>query len=440
MPFQQYIRFLLKHLRLIIAGGFVAGLAVLVITMFLPPTYEAEADLVIVKSGADINFDPKFKTVSEFDVAQSVVDQAARRKALASIASSPELLTAVIIQVEGESNAAARSLSDWLRDLNARSDGDLIRLTVKSDTPEKSARLANTWAREFVTRANAIYGDNSISSTEIQRQADEAKQVYDEKQGMVITYLANNPTSQLSRTLEQKQQKLSDSLRLSLQLDRLLSDAHSLRDRLAAGSSAGSGDQLASLLLEANSFNAASNLPAKEAGATSAPINLQIQIAPTSGTSTAEQLSNLDALIAALEARRKLVQADNVAQLQQEINQLQAQIEQEGSKYKVLTEARDRAWTTFTTLSNKVAELDVAAQAKGTLVKAAVAAIAPTEPVEPRTLLYTTLAVAAGLVLGTALAALLELLNVNSPWRAVPGGQAEPEPVLAREHRLDSDG
>ncbi len=439
MPFGKYPALLQRHFRLILLSGLVSGLAVLLVTMLMPPTYEAEADLAIVKSGSDVNFDPKFKTVSEFDLAQAVVDQAARRKALASIASSPDLVTAVILQVEGPSNPAARSLADSMRDFTARSDGDLIRLAVKSDSPEKAARLANTWAREFVIRVNRIYGDPSISAAEIQRQADDAKRVYDKKQTALVGYLANNPMGQLNRALAEKQQKLADSLALSIQLDRLLSDAHSLRDRLAAGSSAGSGDHLASLLLEANSFNAASNLASTETAATVAPINLQIQIAPNSGESSAEQLSNLDALIAALETRRKLVQADNVQQLQQQVNEIQAQIEQENSIKKVLTEARDRAWTTFTTLSNKVDELNVAAQAKGTLVKSAVVAIAPTEPVEPRKWLYATLAVVVGLVLGTALAALLEVLKVNSLWRVAAREYVQPEPRSSLDRQPDPD-
>lgn len=438
MQFEKYIRAVLKHFRLILLSGLIAGLGVLVVTTLIPPTYESEANVVIVKSGSEINFDPKFRSVSEFDVAQTVVDQAARRKALAFIASSPELLTAVITKIEEPSNAAARSINDWMRDLNARSDGDLIRLTVKSDSPEKAARFANTWAREFVNRVNDIYGNNSISPAETQRQADDAKRLYDREQAALVAYLAHNPRNQLYYALQEKQQKLADSLALSIRLDRLLTDAHSLRNRVAAGSSAG-GDQLASLILEANSFNVASNLSTTETEATSAPINLQIQIAPTSGASPAEQLSNLDALIAALEARRKLVQADNVQQWQREVNELNAQSEQENSRLKVLTQARDLAWTTFTTLSNKVAEVNIAAGAKGTLVKSAVAAIAPTEPVEPRKWLYTTLAFAAGLMFGTALALALEWLNENSIWRTAPSGPVEPEPVLSLDRRLDSD-
>jgi capsular polysaccharide biosynthesis protein len=439
MPFEKYLRGILKHYRLILVCGFVAGIVAFIVMNLVPPTYEAVATLAIVKSGEDVNFDPKFRTVSEFDLAQSVVDQVARRKALATIASSPELVTGVLDQVEGPTNTAARPLSDWMRDLAPRSDGDLIQLDVRSESPEKAARLANAWASALEARVNAIYGDNAISLAEIQTQAAAAKRDYDAKQGAVVAYLGQNPSGQLTRTLSEKQQALKDSLALGIQLDRLVADAQALRDRLAKGASVGSGEQLASLMLEANSFNASSNLAAPFSDTNSPPINLQIQIAPSSGAAAGEQLSSADALLTALQARRQQLQTVNVQQLQQEVNTLQAQIEQENSKYKVLSDARDRAWTTFTTVSNKAAELDVAAQAQGTLVKSAITAITPTEPVETRIRLYTVLAGGAGLLLGIAFAAGLEWLELGSLWRDARKRNLKPEPALAQERQLDSD-
>lgn len=439
MPFEKYLRGILKHYRLILVCGIVAGLAAFLLLYVMPPKYEAEATLAIVRSGEDVNFDPKFKTISEFDLAQSAVDQAARRKALATIASSPEMVTGVLNQVEGPTNTAARPLSDWMRDLTALSDGDLIRLDVKSESPEKAALLANTWASAFETRINSIYGDNTILPAEIQAQAAAAKLDYDAKQAAVVAYLNQNPAGQLTRAMSEKQQTLKDSLTLGIQLDRLVADAQALRDRLAKGTSVGSGEQLASLILEANSFNASSNLAAPLTDTNSPPINLQIQIAASSGSALADQLSSIDALLAALQARRQQLQTVDAQQLQQEVDTLQAQIEQENSKYKVLSDARDRAWTTFTTVSNKAAELDVAAQAQSTLVKPAITAIPPTEPVQTRIRLYTALAGGAGLLLGIAIAAALEWLGLDSLWRAARGRSLEPEPAPAQKRRMDSD-
>ena len=271
-----------------------------------------------------------------------------------------------------------------------------------------------------------------------------------------------------------------------------MADANSLRSRLTSGSpSSARGDELAGLLLEASAFSTWSSLP----------VNLQIPIDQLStGATTADQLRNLDSLIATLQDRRKTVAADidtqskdllnnsgyefldanafgndsvmnavkqqypelfavgdltqltdsldpnnplaqaadansknllqlvglenviaystgdqtmtkAVDQLQQEVNQLQAQLEQENAKKQDLTQARDLAWSTYTTLANKVAEVTVASQAKGSVVRLAVPAVPPDQPSAPKKTLNTLLAAVVGLLLAVGSVFLLEFFN-----------------------------
>jgi non-specific protein-tyrosine kinase len=159
---------------------------------------------------------------------------------------------------------------------------------------------------------------------------------------------------------------------------------------------------LAALLLEANAFSASSNLPA----------NLQIQINQLSAGSTpAEQLRNLNALIVELENRRKTVQEGAFVQLEHDVNQLQSQLEQETAKKQELVRSRELAWSTYNTLSNKAAEATVAAQSKGTVIRLAVPAVAPHAPIFPNKTTNALLASVVGLVLGVGAAFLFEYLN-----------------------------
>lgn len=56
---------------------------------------------------------------------------------------------------------------------------DLINITVRTDSPEVSAAIANAWAQAYVQQVNSIYGqvpDDMLAS--IEAQLAEAQQVY----------------------------------------------------------------------------------------------------------------------------------------------------------------------------------------------------------------------------------------------------------------------
>jgi capsular polysaccharide biosynthesis protein len=402
-----------KHIGLILGCALGAGLVVLVITFIVPPTYEAEAGVALVKTGVDLNFDPKFKTISELDATTGLIDQSARRKALATIASSPDVATEVIALLGGHVPDALREPANMVRAVNARSDGDLIRISVRAGSAEQAALIANTWAHVFVNRVNAIYGSGPLTSSELQAQADTYKKGYDQTETALVSYLASNPTSQLQRVLQEKQATLTDSLLVGNRLDRTLADAQALRERLAADpTDSGLGNELAKLVLEANSFSAATNLSTSTQPGSISPITLQFQIdSQQLNANPTQMLGDVDSLIKTLVARREQIRANDVTQLQQDVNQLLSQLEQEHAREQELTHARDLAWDTYTTLATKVAEVTVAEQSKGNIVQTAITAVNPQEPVEPRRALYTVLATIAGFVLGLALAFLPEVVK-----------------------------
>ena len=94
-------------------------------------------------------------------------------------------------------------------------------------------------------------------------------------------------------------------------------------------------------------------------------------------------------------------------QIENEIRELKSQLETEQAKQKELNQQRDLAWSTFTTISNKVAELRLSRAAAGSEVRFAAAAVAPQDPVDGPSLV---LAVAAGGILGLFLATVYAFL------------------------------
>ncbi len=99
--------------------------------------------------------------------------------------------------------------------------------------------------------------------------------------------------------------------------------------------------------------------------------------------------------------------AQTVAQLEKGKLSLKAQLEAEKARQLRLTQQRDLTWDTLKTLSNKVAELNLARAANGSEVRLAAPAVVPVDPVERINLL---LALAAAAVVGLMLAVIITAL------------------------------
>jgi uncharacterized protein involved in exopolysaccharide biosynthesis len=400
---RPYLVALRKKWLLILACTLLAGVGAYIVALFIPPVYEAEVNVAIVKSGVTLNLEPRFRT--DLDV---TVDQVARRRSLTTIVKSPEIAIEVSKhKLIGEQlSSAEREPNKLLATVSAVSEGDLIRIRVGASTGEKAALIANVWAQAYEDRVNAIYGETGISLAEIQPQTEAAKRDYDKQEAALVAFLSNSTFNQLEYQATQKKQRLEDLRVLENQLDRLLSDAVALRKRVAARTSnTTAGDDLAAFLLEASTFSAGSTSSSAGSSAVELPVDLQISINQlTANGSVAEKLNNLDILITALEDRRKTLQAGVVTQLQQELSQLQAQFEQQSAKKQELTQARDLAWSTYTTLANKSAEVNVTTVSKSKLVRIAVPAAVPQDPIWPKRGLSTLVASLLGFIAGATTA------------------------------------
>ncbi|MBI5034140.1 MAG: polysaccharide biosynthesis tyrosine autokinase [Chloroflexi bacterium] len=207
IDFDRYFFALRKWHRLIIFSTLVVGVLALGFSFLSSSAYESEAVVAIVKSGVQLNFDPKFTTISEAN-STVYVDPTARRKSLVTIAASVDIANSVLGKIGDQLPPAENPTLLLMNSVKAINDGDLIRIKATAVTSQTAALVANTWADEFTNRANAVYGENSISPEDIRAQATTAKKDYDTKEAAIVTYLASNPTDKLTRQISETRQIL----------------------------------------------------------------------------------------------------------------------------------------------------------------------------------------------------------------------------------------
>jgi hypothetical protein len=140
---------------------------------------------------------------------------------------------------------------------------------------------------------------------------------------------------------------------------------------------------------------------------------------PLAATSVAKaqqllQLQGLEEIPSYTAAAEPLIQA--IDKLESEIQALEAQLEAESARELQLTQQRDLAWTTYDTLSNKVAELGLAESATNREVRFAAPAVPPVDPI-PGPSLFRSVPIAglAGLMLGVLIAFVASFMDYPPP-------------------------
>jgi len=349
----RYLAALGRWWRLIVLCAILGGLAALLVGFLSAKSYQANSYVVLMRTGTVVNLDSKIRSVSNTDpTSGQTVDLASLRKTLTLLADSEDLAQSVFgaLRTQLASNITDPSALHSL--VQITNDGDAFQIAVRSPSSAQAALIANAWAQEFITRANAIYGESPISLDTLAGQLQAARGDYDAQERALVAFVRDGQASSLQRQRDEKVeilntlaegktiavqavitetqqtqirllrdylnavgdtrsavftqqaqarvQKLRDLYALRLKLERLTSNAQALRARLAQSlPQAQAGDNLALTLLEASAFTTWADLP----------VSLQVPLsALENGNTVAEQRQTLDSLIAEIEKQRAALQ------------------------------------------------------------------------------------------------------------------------------------
>ncbi len=411
---RQYLDVLIRWWREIVAitlGTVVlAAVGIMIMRLVLPPEFEASADVAIVRTVSDVNFDERFRTNPE-ELGLDTINLSARRSALLGLVSTGAIAQEVVTQLGDtlsteEQNPAnlLEMVEGELANINgAGSDSDLIRITVTSDDPEKAAAIANAWAPIYVHTVNTIYGQvpNEVLES-IQAELATAELAYLTNQANLEAFIANNRVDALTNQVTALQQHTTQEVKLQeafleqwQQVQEQLSAAQALRAQVEQGGEGAARSNMVALqILKMSAYSMA-------------PEDLQIEVRDIPDVNQASMLADIESLISSLGQRlqdlttlvsnsnKRLGQSESttpeaagdtqhqsVSTAYQQLRDAKAQLEAETARQQLLTQQRDLAWETYKTLSNKVAELNLTRAAASSEVRFGAQAVPPVDAVE----------------------------------------------------------
>lgn len=403
---REYAAVLRRRWLMVLGIPAVAVVVAALLSFFvLPPEYEATAGVVVLKARTEVEFAPNIRTELGQDV-----DIQSRREALQTLVTSRSLAAQVIEQLGDRLPADQRRVDDLLDSVSSTLNGDLLTIKVTHEDPALVAEIANAWVDTYTTYVNPLFSDVAQRPETLAPQVQNAEQNYQTAEQALVQFLADNQIQRLQREVGDLQRRIDKQYADLRDLDNLIDDVHVLQAQFEQGVASSMpttlGNSLATVFLRARAFTAQSR----------AELDTQLQLDPAAWAANPQDAAawqqEVDALLTILEARREeLAQTVQSEDWEQQLLSLQSELERERARQKELTEARDLAWDTFTSLRRKYTEVKVATEAPDLQVSTAMHAGVPEEPVGPRKALNVALAGALGLMVGVFGAFFLEFLE-----------------------------
>lgn len=387
-----------------------AAVGILALRFLLPAEYEASADVAIVRTVSDVNFDERFRTDPE-NLGTDFTSLSARRSALLGLVATGSIAQEVITQLGDtlsteEQNPAnlVEMVSAELANVGAAgSDSDLIRITVTANNAEKAAAIANAWARIYVREVNTIYGQvpNEVM-TSIQTELATAEKQYLTSQANLEAFTASNRIDELTGSVNILQQRVDQEVSLQkaylLQwqdTQEQLTTVWALRTQIEQGGEGAARSAMAALQI----------LKMSVYGMT--PEGLQVEVRDLPDVNQQAMMADLDGLLQSLTQRLSDLETkiaaggtqlgftkDVTSTLTSALENLRtskAQLEAATAKQLQLIQQRDLNWDAYKTLSSKVAELNLTRAAASSEVRFGAPAVPPIDSLQRVNLLIGVL-------------------------------------------------
>lgn len=370
--------------KIILVAGLLAALAALVISLILPPEYQASAWLTVQKPVISIgaNFNPTAPDLA------TVSDLAKSSEFLVSLVAKDAELSRAFA---GDGFKVAEMVS-----VSQNTKSQQIQIQVKDADPQRAALLANRIAQAVTEKVNATYGGKSFLES-LDSQINVARGIYQEKEATYQKALADSPLGELQALLAQAKSDLACIVARQSYYDRLAQDLNKFTARLQQippDEALLTGDHLALITLQQSALVP---LPCPSTFQGVEPVNVQWQLAPQPLTAAAA-LQSLHQVQSAIEKQQAMLQTLQ-PELAARVAELQRKVEEQTSILNESQMVRDQALDAYTKLQTLASSTQVLPAEALNVVQVVAEAVPPKEPTR-NVLMNTALALALGLILG----------------------------------------
>jgi capsular polysaccharide biosynthesis protein len=316
----SYLEPVRKHALLITILALLALVGGLIkwITSYQALPYQAEATIMFTpNSGKQID-------INSGQFRDTGVDITRQQQNVGLLATSMQIANNVAQQAKASDDPELKALGSRgslaLHDqVSVQTKGAFLSVTAKSSSAEAATWLANSWAQEVVTEANALYAS---SSPNVNRAVDDVKSQLDKDEAALERFLADSSVDTLSQELTQTtafvaralgsqaassftlydaerqsiRDQISGNYSVTLALDEQLNEMRALRSRIQEGP-----DDPGALF--ANQVALLSILDRVVSGNSNSRVQLQLNVADLGKGSLTRnsQLSDIDSTIASVQ-------------------------------------------------------------------------------------------------------------------------------------------
>jgi uncharacterized protein involved in exopolysaccharide biosynthesis len=383
---RKYILILLKHWwQILLFTAIFAIIGFVVTSIFTRVSYQATALVAITKPRYQLNFNSQIQTLNIQPANNAFLD----------LATSDDVLKQVYDQwtTRPSSIKNMQAFRENNVEVTSGIDTSMLKLSISTDDPNTSSRLANYWATILVDKATMIYNNQDQQLSFLEDQLDNAKTDLDQAEKNLIDFQAQNQllilTNELSSTLQTQMDYLAIQRNISY-IDQSLQGLHSQiisnpQDQVTAA------DQLSVLMLQLQTYNSLT-----QENINTIPLQLQFSDQTTFGYLDKQaQITIVDNLAASIQDRGAKI-SDELTALTPQILEQQQLVQQYQAEQDQLENARDIAEQTYTTLSQTVDQTRISSQDPSGVLQVASSALAPSEPLSRNRLRNAVLAGLAG--------------------------------------------
>jgi capsular polysaccharide biosynthesis protein len=206
---KKYVLIVTRRWRLLLTCTLIAAILGGLIGLAMPSPYEATSTVAIVKTATQVEFDPRFRTLTQDDIAATNADS--RRATFVGLVQNGAIAGTVAQELESILSVEEKNPADLLNKINSAASGrgDLILIKVRDQNPEKAAEIANAWATEYERYVNSLYaGAPADYSLSVSQQYERALEDANASQGALESFIVTSTIDQLQRSITETRQLL----------------------------------------------------------------------------------------------------------------------------------------------------------------------------------------------------------------------------------------